>query len=121
MDARNRELKIGDVLLHKRNNQKRAEAKLPLNSPPQPFRSIPMKKKIDLIEFSRKGGNTTKAKYGSEHYKKIQQKGSVTTKEKYGRDHYVKMGRRAQEVKKQREAQAKKTPMDRVAEALSGA
>lgn len=50
-----------------------------------------MGKKIDFIDFSRKGGNKTLEKYGPEHFAEIGKKGGSVTKERYGIDYYKKI------------------------------
>jgi hypothetical protein len=61
-----------------------------------------MKKTIDFIEFSRKGGNTTMERHGSEHYTAIAKKAHKSITKKYGKDHWKKI--RAIGVEKQRKA-----------------
>ena len=74
-----------------------------------------MNKKIDLIEFSRKGGNTTKNKYGMEHYKKITTAGGLATRNKYGKEYYSKMGKKSAEKRR-----LKKVPVEAVANIFLG-
>lgn len=56
------------------------------------------KTKMSRSEAGRKGGETTKKKYGSDFYRKIGQaggkKGGKTTKERYGSEFYQKIGRK---------------------------
>lgn len=79
-----------------------------------------MKFKNDFKDFSRKGGLTTKARYGSEHYKRIRLIGNETIKRKYGREFFVRMGKLSAEKRKREKEEALKTPIDRFAEVLSG-
>jgi general stress protein YciG len=54
--------------------------------------------KMTRSEAGRKGGLTTKKKYGSDFYSKIGsvggKKGGQTTKKKYGTEFYQKIGRK---------------------------
>ena len=56
------------------------------------------KAKMTRSEAGRKGGQTTKKKYGSEFYSKIGsvggKKGGQTTKKRYGTEFYQKIGRK---------------------------
>src|SRR5262249_31130737 len=51
-------------------------------------------KEMTVAEAGRKGGQTVKARYGSDFYGQIGKKGGSTTKKKYGADHYSAIGRR---------------------------
>ena len=51
-------------------------------------------KEMTVAEAGRKGGQTVKARYGSDFYGQIGRKGGSTTKKKYGADHYSAIGRR---------------------------
>src|SRR5436309_12790040 len=51
-------------------------------------------KEMTVAEAARKGGQTVKARYGSDFYGQIGKKGGSTTKQKYGADHYSAIGRR---------------------------
>jgi general stress protein YciG len=54
-------------------------------------------KKMTRAEAGRKGGRTTKERYGEEHFGRIGKiggkKGGETTKERYGSEFYQKIGR----------------------------
>lgn len=56
------------------------------------------KSKMSRSEAGRKGGQTTKKKYGSDFYSKIGseggKKGGQTTKKRYGTEFYQKIGRK---------------------------
>jgi general stress protein YciG len=60
---------------------------------PQP----PTPTKMSRAEAGRKGGKTTKERYGDEHFGKIGRiggkKGGETTKRRYGSEFYQKIGR----------------------------
>jgi general stress protein YciG len=45
-------------------------------------------------EPQRRGGTTTKQRYGHEHYVEIGTKGGEKVRDKYGKDFYVEIGRR---------------------------
>ena len=53
--------------------------------------------KMSRAEAGRKGGRTTKERYGDEHFGKIGRiggkKGGETTKQRYGSEFYQKIGR----------------------------
>ena len=55
------------------------------------------RKKMSRAEAGRKGGQTTKARYGEEHFGRIGRiggkKGGETTKQRYGTEFYQKIGR----------------------------
>lgn len=76
------------------------------------------KRKIDFIEFSRKGGNATKAKYGSEHYSKIRKKANKTILKRYGKAFYLRLSRLGVESRRKKREELKKNPLERMAEAL---
>ena len=54
-------------------------------------------RKMSRAEAGRKGGKTTKERYGEEHFGRIGKiggkKGGETTKERYGSEFYQKIGR----------------------------
>ena len=79
-----------------------------------------MSKKIDLIEFSRKGGNTTKAKYGHDHYSRIRKKGNETIKKRYGPEYFAKIARIGIEKRRRRKEEEQKPLIDKVADVLTG-
>jgi len=60
-----------------------------------PSRSQPQK--MTRAEAGRKGGKTTKQRYGEEHFGRIGKiggkKGGETTKERYGSEFYQRIGR----------------------------
>jgi hypothetical protein len=53
--------------------------------------------KMSRAEAGRKGGKTTKERYGGDHFGRIGKiggkKGGETTKERYGSEFYQKIGR----------------------------
>lgn len=53
--------------------------------------------KMSRAEAGRKGGRTTKRRYGDEHFGRIGRiggkKGGETTKQRYGTEFYQKIGR----------------------------
>jgi general stress protein YciG len=51
------------------------------------------KPKTSPVESGRKGGNSTKEKYGLEHFSEMGKKGGGTTAERHGREHYVRIGK----------------------------
>ena len=57
----------------------------------------PTPSKMSRAEAGRKGGKTTKERYGDEHFGKIGRiggkKGGETTKRRYGSEFYQKIGR----------------------------
>ena len=57
----------------------------------------PTAQKMSRAEAGRKGGKTTKERYGDEHFGKIGRiggkKGGETTKRRYGSEFYQKIGR----------------------------
>lgn len=54
-------------------------------------------RKMSRAEAGRKGGQTTKSRYGEEHFGRIGKiggkKGGETTKQRYGSEFYQKIGR----------------------------
>ena len=59
--------------------------------------STPTVNKMSRAEAGRKGGKTTKERYGDEHFGRIGRiggkKGGETTKKRYGSEFYQKIGR----------------------------
>ena len=51
-------------------------------------------KEMTVAEAGRKGGQTVKARYGSDFYGQIGKKGGSTTKSKYGADFYGQIGKK---------------------------
>jgi hypothetical protein len=49
---------------------------------------------MSVREAGRKGGKTTRAKYGPEFYQEIGQKGGKTVSEKYSHEHFQAIGRK---------------------------
>jgi general stress protein YciG len=49
---------------------------------------------MSVREAGRKGGRTTRAKYGPEFYQEIGQKGGKTVSEKYSHEHFQAIGRK---------------------------
>ena len=49
---------------------------------------------MSVREAGRKGGKTTRAKYGPEFYQEIGQKGGKTVSEKYSHEHFQNIGRK---------------------------
>jgi general stress protein YciG len=47
---------------------------------------------ISVREAGRRGGTALKAKYGSEHFRKLGAKGGKTTRERFGHEHFVEIG-----------------------------
>lgn len=77
-----------------------------------------MGKKIDFTEFSRKGGNATKEKHGSDFYRKIS--GGSKVLEKYGKDHYKRMSQKSIEARKKKQEEKNKNGMDKLASMITG-
>jgi len=63
---------------------------------------------ITVREAGRRGGVSTKKKYGPEFYQSIGKKGGETTKQRHGREHYEKIGKKGGQRVKQLIAQAKR-------------
>jgi general stress protein YciG len=63
---------------------------------------------ITVREAGRRGGVSTKKKYGPEFYHSIGKKGGETTKQRHGREHYEKIGKKGGQRVKQLIAQAKR-------------
>ncbi len=63
---------------------------------------------ITVKEAGRRGGTSTKKKYGGDFYKAIGKKGGDTTKQRHGREHYEKIGKKGGQHMKQLIALAKK-------------
>lgn len=59
--------------------------------------AAPTPNKMSRAEAGRKGGKTTKERYGDEHFGRIGRiggkKGGETTKRRYGSEFYQKIGR----------------------------
>lgn len=59
--------------------------------------TAPSNNKMSRAEAGRKGGRTTKERYGDEHFGRIGRiggkKGGETTKERYGSEFYQRIGR----------------------------
>ncbi len=49
---------------------------------------------ITVREAGRRGGTSTKKRYGPDFYKGIGKKGGETTKQRHGREHYEKIGKK---------------------------
>ena len=49
---------------------------------------------MSVREAGRKGGKTTRAKYGPEFYQEIGHKGGKTVSEKYSHEHFQAIGRK---------------------------
>ncbi len=64
---------------------------------------------ITVREAGRRGGTSTKKKYGGEFYKSIGKKGGDTTKERMGPGFYEKIGKKGGAKVKQLIALAKRT------------
>jgi general stress protein YciG len=64
---------------------------------------------ITVREAGRRGGSSTKKKYGGEFYKSIGKKGGDTTKERMGPGFYEKIGKKGGAKVKQLVALAKRT------------
>ena len=62
-----------------------------------PTESTSTSSKMSRAEAGRKGGKTTKERYGDEHFGRIGRiggkKGGETTKRRYGSEFYQKIGR----------------------------
>ncbi len=64
---------------------------------------------ITVREAGRRGGTSTKKKYGGDFYKAIGKKGGETTKERHGPEHYEKIGKKGGAKVRQLVALAKRT------------
>ena len=51
-----------------------------------------MSEKMTAAEVGRKGGQTTKERYGSDHFSKIGRQGGAATMKRYGPKHYAEIG-----------------------------
>ncbi len=49
---------------------------------------------MSVREAGRKGGKTTRARYGAEFYQEIGQKGGRTVSERYSHEHFQTIGRK---------------------------
>ena len=49
---------------------------------------------MSVREAGRKGGKTTRARYGPEFYQEIGQKGGKAVSERYSHEHFQKIGRK---------------------------
>ncbi|MGH2393910.1 MAG: hypothetical protein ACRDGH_10550 [Candidatus Limnocylindria bacterium] len=49
---------------------------------------------MSVREAGRKGGTTTRQRYGSEFYQEIGQKGGRTVSERYSHEHFQQIGRK---------------------------
>jgi general stress protein YciG len=70
--------------------------------------AMPVKGEISVREAGRRGGNSTKKKYGGEFYQSIGKKGGETTKQRHGHEHYERIGRKGGETMKKLIAKAKR-------------
>lgn len=62
-----------------------------------------MEEVLSHEEISKKGGDTTKEKYGPEYYRKIGKKGHAKLLEKYGPEYFTKiLPGKAREARKNR-------------------
>jgi len=59
-------------------------------------------------EAGRRGGTSTKKRYGPAFYEKIGKMGGTTTKQRHGREHYEKIGKMGGATMKKLIAKAKK-------------
>ena len=50
-----------------------------------------MSEKMTAAEVGRKGGQTTKERYGSDHFSKIGRQGGAATMKRYGPKHYAEI------------------------------
>jgi general stress protein YciG len=66
------------------------------------------KGEITVREAGRRGGTSTKKKYGGEFYQSIGKKGGETTKQRMGPGFYQKIGKKGGNKVKQLIAQAKR-------------
>lgn len=81
-----------------------------------------MSKKIDHTEFSRKGGNTTKEKYGPSHFSDMGKKGALA-KVKKDPEYFKKisiLGVAARKKKREEKLKAENSPIAKVAHLISG-
>jgi len=63
---------------------------------------------ITVREAGRRGGTSTKKRYGPDFYKNIGKKGGETTKQRHGHEHYEKIGRKGGQQMRALIARAKK-------------
>ncbi len=63
---------------------------------------------ITVKEAGRRGGTSTKKRYGGDFYKAIGKKGGETTKQRHGHEHYEKIGRKGGQQMRALIASAKK-------------
>ncbi len=63
---------------------------------------------ITVREAGRRGGASTKKKYGPQFYHSIGKMGGETTKKRHGREHYEKIGKKGGQRVKQLIAAAKR-------------
>ena len=63
---------------------------------------------VTVREAGRRGGTSTKKKYGGEFYQSIGKKGGETTKQRMGPGFYEKIGRKGGQRVKKLIAQAKR-------------
>ncbi|MDQ2933474.1 MAG: hypothetical protein M3R49_00580 [Chloroflexota bacterium] len=49
---------------------------------------------MSVREAGRKGGKTTRARYGAQFFQEIGQKGGRTVSERYSREHFREIGRK---------------------------
>ena len=63
---------------------------------------------ITVREAGRRGGASTKKKYGPKFYQSIGRKGGETTKQRHGPEHYVKIGKMGGQTMKKLIAKAKR-------------
>lgn len=66
-----------------------------------------MSNQMTVSEFASKGGNTTKSKYGVEHYSNMGKKSAAATKKKYGPDYFKEFAKRGLEARLKKAAAKK--------------
>jgi general stress protein YciG len=66
------------------------------------------KGEITVREAGRRGGTSTKKKYGGEFYQRIGKQGGETTKQRHGPQFYEKIGRKGGHKVRQLIAQARR-------------
>lgn len=66
------------------------------------------KKPLNHEEFSRRGGKTTLAKYGKDHFKDIGKRGAKAKVKKYGPDYFQRISKAGVMARKAKRDSARK-------------